>query len=214
MKRKKERIGKMKDRIERLLLSAEREGMDKLLAWMDENGFYQMPCSGGNHLAKEGGLAEHSLNVLGVMQDMSFLLCNGPENISKEYQDAIYICSLLHDLGKCGDYGKPGYVPNMLKGRATKANPTPEPYQSDKKPFKVNDEIFPIDHGVRSVKIASKFIELTEEEELAILWHNGLYGNFRYQIQGRETPLYMLLHFADLWASRVVEKEKEEPKIE
>lgn len=204
----------MKDRIEALLLSTKREGMYGLLSWMDENGFYAMPCSGGNHLSKEGGLAEHSLNVLGVMQDMSFLLCNGPENISKEYQDAIYICSLLHDLGKCGDYGKPGYVPNMLKGRATKANPTPESYQSDKKPFKVNEELYPVDHEVRSVKIASKFIELTEEEELAILWHNGLYGNFRYQIQGKETPLYMLLHFADMWASRVVEKEKEEPEIE
>ena len=65
--RQKERIGKMKDRIEALLLSTKREGMYELLSWMDENGFYAMPCSGGNHLAKEGGLAKHSLNVLGVM---------------------------------------------------------------------------------------------------------------------------------------------------
>lgn len=27
----------------------------------------------------------------------------------------------------------------------------------------------------------------------------------KYEIQGKETPLYMLLHFADLWASRVTE---------
>lgn len=203
---------KMKDRVESLLLSTKREGMHGLLMWMDENKFYQMPCSGGNHLAKEGGLAEHSLNVfktmIGIYQESGL---EGDFNISRE---SIVICALLHDLGKCGDYGKPGYVPNMLKGRATKANPNPEPYQSDKKPFKVNEELYPVDHEVRSVKIASKFIELTEEEELAILWHNGLYGNFRYQIQGRETPLYMLLHFADLWASRVIEKEKEEPEIE
>lgn len=207
-------MGKMKDRIESLLLSTEREGMENLLTWMRENGFYESSCSGGNHLAKEGGLAEHSLNVLGVMQDMSFLLCVGPESLTKEYQDAIYICSLLHDLGKCGDHGKPGYVPNMLKVRATKANPDPEPQQSKSKPFKLNADLFPIDHEVRSVKIASKFIELTEEEELAILWHNGLYGNFRYQIQGKETPLYMLLHFADMWASRVIEREEEMPEIE
>ncbi len=195
-----------KERIENLLMPIRREGMDKLLAWMEENGFYQMPCSGGNHLAKEGGLAEHSLNVLGIMQDMSFLLCNGRDGLSKEDQDAIYICALLHDLGKCGDYGKPGYIPNMLKGRATKANPEPEPYQSPSKPFKVNDELSAVDHEIRSVKIASKYISLTEEEELAILWHNGLYGNFKYQISGKETPLYLLLHFADMWASRVTEK--------
>lgn len=204
----------LKEKIENLLMSTGRKGMDKLLMWMEENGFYQMPCSGGNHLAKEGGLAEHSLNVLGVMQDIAFLICNGPDALPKEEQDAIYICALLHDLGKCGDYGKPGYIPNMLKGRSTKANPSPEPYQSPNKPFKVNDGLSPVDHEVRSVKTASRFIELTEEEELAILWHNGLYGNYKYQISGKETPLYLLLHFADMWASRVIEKETQEEKGE
>jgi len=194
----------LKTRIESLLLGTHREGIERLLAWMDQNGFYQMPCSGGNHLAKEGGLAEHSLNV--------FYLMHGIRNegsLGNNFEmstDSIIICTLLHDLGKCGDYGKPGYVPNMLKGRATKASPEPAPYQSLSKPFKANSELYPIDHEVRSVKIASKFIDLTEEEELAILWHNGLYGNFKYQIPGKETPLYILLHFADLLASRVVEK--------
>lgn len=195
----------MKELIVKLLLETSRDGMQYLLMWMEENGFFTSPCSGGNHLAKEGGLAEHSLNVLAVMQDLSFLLTDGPGELSKEQQDAIRICALLHDLGKCGDHGKPGYVPNMLKGRATKANPNPEPVQSETKPFEVNKDLTPVDHEIRSVKIASRFIELTEEEELAILWHNGLYGNFKYQIQGKETPLYMLLHFADMWASRVLE---------
>ena len=141
----------MKDRIEALLMSAGRAGMGRLLAWMDANGFYQMPCSGGHHLAKEGGLAEHSLNVFYLMHGLrnEGILVNN----SGIPTDSIVICGLLHDLGKCGDYGKPGYVPNMLKGRATKANPTPEPYQSPNKPFKVNDELSTIDHEVRSVKI-------------------------------------------------------------
>ncbi len=202
----------VKETVVGLLLSVKREGMHGLLSWMEENGFYQMPCSGGSHLAKEGGLAEHSLNVFSLMHRIRNEGVLG--NNFDMPTDSIVICGLLHDLGKCGDYGKPGYVPNMLKGRATKANPAPEPYQSPNKPFKVNGGLLPIDHEVRSVKIASKFIGLTEEEELAILWHNGLYGNFRYQIQGKETPLYMLLHFADMWASRVIEKEKEDTKIE
>lgn len=202
----------VKETVVGLLLSVKREGMHGLLSWMEENGFYQMPCSGGSHLAKEGGLAEHSLNVFSLMHRIRNEGALG--NNFDMPTDSIVICGLLHDLGKCGDYGKPGYVPNMLKGRATKANPAPEPYQSPNKPFKVNGGLLPIDHEVRSVKIASKFIGLTEEEELAILWHNGLYGNFRYQIQGKETPLYMLLHFADMWASRVIEKEKEDTKIE
>lgn len=194
--------------IVKTLLSTQRAGMDKLIDWMENNGFFTSPCSGGSHLAKEGGLAEHSLNVLCVMQDMSFLLCRESEDLSNEQRNAIIICALLHDLGKCGDYGKPGYVPNMIKdGRPTKAEPEQKYKQSETKPFEVNKELIPVDHEIRSVKIASKFIDLTEEEELAILWHNGLYGNFKYQIQGKETPFYLLLHFADMWASRVVEIE-------
>ena len=58
--------------------------------------------------------------------------------------------------------------------------------------------------------IAERFIELTEEEETAILWHNGLYGQFKYDIPGKETKLYMALHWADMWASRVTEIEEED----
>ena len=197
------------ERIIELLLSTGRIGMDELLRHMQKNGFFTSPCSSGYHLAKKGGLAEHSLNVLGIMQAMSFLLCKGTDVLSKEKQDSIIICSLLHDLGKIGDYEKPGYVPNMIKSRKKDQNADYPLIQSESQPFEVNKDLIPVDHEIRSVKIASKFIELTEEEELAILWHNGLYGNFKYQIQNKETPLYLLLHFSDMWASRIVEVENQ-----
>lgn len=88
-------------------------------------------------------------------------------------------------------------------GFTNQANPM---IQSEAKPYEINKDLYPIDHEIRSIKIAQQFIDLTEDEEIAILWHNGLYGNFRYQIQNKETPLYMLLHFADMWASRVIEE--------
>lgn len=198
------------DRIKSLLLSTGREGMENLINYMDGYGFFSAPCSTSHHLSKEGGLAEHSYNVYCVARDISFLLNNGPDPLGKEENDALIICSLLHDIGKMGQFGKPNYVPNMLAGRATKANPNPEPYQSDKKPYKSNPELLYIDHEVRALPIIGKYIPLTEEEQQAILWHNGLYGPFKYEIQGKETPLYMILHFADMWASRVVEKEDAE----
>lgn len=189
----------MKERIIELLRETERDGIEALISYMEDNGFFESPCSTSHHLAKSGGLAEHSLNVYDMMLAISGLY---PISI-----DSIIICSLLHDLGKMGQFGKPGYIPNMLKGRATKANPNPVPYQSEKKPFETNPDLLFVDHEVRSIAIASRFIDLTEEEQQAILWHNGLYGPFRYEIQGKETPLYMMLHFADMWASRVVERE-------
>ena len=194
-------------RISDLLLSTGRPGMDKLIGYMEECGFFTAPCSTSHHLSEEGGLAKHSLNVYGVAKDICFLLGDGSEPISKEMEDALRICSLLHDIGKMGQFGKPNYVPNMLKGRATKANPNPEPKQSESKPFKGNPDLLYVDHEVRALAIISKYIDLTEEEQQAILWHNGLYGPFKYEIQSNETPLYMIIHFADMWASRVIEKE-------
>lgn len=197
------------DRIKTLLLSTKRQGMEELIDHMEENGFFTAPCSTSHHLSKEGGLAEHSYNVYCVAKDLSFLMMDGVTDISKEVSDALIICALLHDIGKMGQFGKSNYVPNMLKGRATKANPTPEPYQSESKPFKSNPELLYVDHEVRALSIVSKYIDLTEEEQQTILWHNGLYGPFKYEIPSKETPLYMIIHFADMWASRVIESEGE-----
>lgn len=191
-----------KERIEKLLMSTGREGVENLLVSMEDCGFYTAPCSTKYHLAKEGGLAEHSLNVLEIADKLREVLYPDLP------VDSVVICALLHDLGKAGQFGKPGYVPNMLKGRPTKANPDPKPYQSTATPYSSNPDLLYIDHEIRSIQIISQYIKLTEEENWAILMHNGMYGPFKYEIQGKETPLYLILHMADMWASRVIEKEE------
>lgn len=175
-----------KERIEELLMGTGRQGMDKLIEHMEEHGFFTSPCSGSYHLAYKGGLAEHSLNVCDLAMK---LLCTLYEEPDIEYwRNSVIISALLHDLGKMGQFGKPNYVPNMLKGRATKANPNPEPYQSDKKPFTANPDLLYVDHEIRGIQIASQFIDLTEDENYAILNHNGMYSNLRYAYSGKETP--------------------------
>lgn len=193
----------MKNKIKELLLSTKREGIENLIKHMEEQGFFKAPCSTQYHLSKEGGLAEHSLNVY-KQANIFAATCLDPDDYDKMH-DSIVITALLHDIGKMGQFNKTNYVPNMLKGRATKANPNPEPYQSTTKPYISNPDLFNVPHEVRSIVIISKFIELTEEEQFAILYHNGMYGDLKYQLNGKETSLYMLLHFADMWASRVVE---------
>lgn len=193
----------LKTNINSILRGTNRPGMDKLIDYMESAGFYTSPCSTQHHLAKEGGLAEHSMNVYTLATHLNRTLDAGLP------AESVAICSLLHDLGKCGQFGKPGYVPNMLKGRATKANPNPVPVQSTSKPYTSNPDILYVDHEVRSLQIISKYIDLTEEESWAILMHNGLYGSFKYQIQGKETSMYLILHMADMWASRIIEKEEE-----
>lgn len=181
----------IKERIETLLRSTERAGIEDLLAWMDQNGFYDMPCSSKYHLAKAGGLAEHSLNVFNAALSMleAFYEKQG-EPLSYDLFNNAIICSLLHDLGKTGQFGKSNYIEN---------NELPFPE------FQTNKDLLYIPHEVRSIAIASKFIELTEEEQFAILHHNGLYSELAKSLMNNERPLQMILHFADLWASRVIE---------
>lgn len=182
--------------IENLLRGTNRDGIEELLEFMKEQGFYTAPASTKFHGAYEGALAEHSINVynnaVAIAKSLSF-------EWFVDNADSIGIVSLLHDLGKAGQYGKPYYIENILKSG-----------RSNAQPYKTNDELLFIPHEVASVVEASRFIRLTEDEQRAILWHNGLYGAFKYDIQGKETPLYMVLHFADMWASRVDEREVKE----
>lgn len=194
----------VRQEIRGLLMKANRTGMNSLLAHMDKMGFFEVPCSGAYHLAEVGGLARHSLNVYYLAESVANLEVFDHDSL---YYESIILVCLLHDLGKAGQFDKPGYVPNMLKGRPTKANPNPEPKQSETKPYEVNKALLPVAHETRSVVIASQFIDLTENEQFAILYHNGMYGTAKYDLQGHETPLQMLLHFADMWASHVTEKE-------
>lgn len=176
------------------LMAAKREGMEDLINYMEEIGFFKAPCSGGNHLACEFGLVQHTVNVMRTAEKMGVALYG-----SKEYNkihDSVMISAALHDLGKCGQFDKPLYIPNIL------ASGKP----SESKPYKQNPDLLNVPHEIRSIAIATMFIDLTEDEQFAILYHNGLYGALKYEIQGRETPLYMLIHFSDLWASRVIEK--------
>lgn len=190
--------------IEQSLKKTGRDGVDDLIDYMDEIGFFTAPASGGNHSSGEGGLAEHSVNVLHMMEKFGVAAYGGEK--FNEIKDSVVIASILHDLGKCGDYGKQMYVPNMVQdGRPTKTDPVQKYKLSDKKPFKRNTDLLPLDHATRSIKLATLFIDLTEEEEFAIRYHDGLYETANYGVKGHETPLYMLLHWADMWSSRVLE---------
>jgi 23S rRNA maturation-related 3'-5' exoribonuclease YhaM len=128
------------------------------------------------------------------------------ESVNYQNRDSVIIASLLHDVGKAGDYGKQNYTENYLKTRDKEGNPM----RSATKPFCTNKDLLYIPHEVRSIAIIRQFFALTEEEEHAIYYHNGKYTHTGYDL--KETPLQMILHFADLWSSRVTEKSDEEEK--
>lgn len=172
----------------------ERPGIEELIGYLATNGYFSAPSSSQYHGACQGGNLRHSLTVTDIMLRLRSALWE-PGLYNKVPFESCLICGLFHDLGKAGYYNKPCYVENRLKnGRL-----------SDTKPYIHNPDRLPIPHQVASIHILSQFIELTEDETCAILFHNGLYTPDGRLISGKETPLMLLLHWADMWASRVIE---------
>lgn len=176
----------MKETFNQLLKSTEINGIGFLIDYLESNGFYTSPASSGHHLSCENGLLEHSLNVWNVAKEL-------PMAKDVDRNDLIIAC-LLHDVGKMGYFGQQMYLPNILKSGKV----------SESKPYEANKTLV-IEHQDLSLMILSKYIELTQESAIAIKFHNGLYTRDGFTISGKETKLQMILHFADMWASRIVE---------
>lgn len=153
-----------------------RPGNEELLQWMEREGFFEAPASAKHHGNFPGGLCQHSINV--AMEALD--LCATPAFKGVPPQEAI-AAALLHDICKIGKYwpgsdGKYHYTDNRALG-----------------------------HGSESVIMAQRFIQLTDAEQVAILWHMGLYGDpDKASTLSRAYTLYplsMLLHFADMMAT-------------
>ena len=178
------------------LLSTKRAGMEDLIRYMEECGFFEAPCSSQFHLATKFGLVHHTRNVMVTAERIGVTLLGGAEY--NKIQESVIIAAGLHDLGKMGQFEKQLYTPKLLEDESV-----------GKVPYEQNKDLLPVDHEIRSIAIASMFIDLTEEEQFAILYHNGLYGTVgRYSLQGKETQLYLIVHTADLWCSRFLEMKK------
>ena len=179
-----------------LINQVERDDLDLLIDNLESMGFFNAPCSAQHHLCEYGGLVEHSNNVC-------LLALKVAESVGYQNRDSIIIASLLHDVGKCGDYGKQNCVENLIKGKGKDKD---ELLQSAVKPFVTNKELLYIPHEVRSIAIIRQWFNLTEEEEHAIYYHNGKYTHSGYDL--KETPLQMILRFSDLFCSREIEKDE------
>lgn len=164
-----------------------RSGIDNVLEYMDDHGFYTAFASTTFHCNYKGGLAEHTYNVITNALKIADAL--GSE-VSRE---SIVMCALLHDIGKT-DY----YVPNLLKSGKV----------SGSKPMKIDPELRIKNHAFRSLMIVSKFLDLTESERICILSHDGFFENANREYMLSLDELLYIVHSADLYAARFMEPVK------
>lgn len=148
-------MNNVKEQIIVLLKSTNRSCIEKLITYLEIEGFFESPASTRFHSCYSGGLAEHSLGVYKLL----IKLC--PVNICEEISpgqnplplecDSLIIVGLLHDVCKIGRY------------------------IGSEKPYKYNKQQ-PKGHALLSIARIKKHIKLTELEELMIKYHMGVYG--------------------------------------
>ena len=188
----------MKEEFIELLKRTNREGIDKLIAWLEKTDFYKAPASTRFHGCHEGGLLEHSLNVYNLLK---LKLSQEPySNMLNISEDTLIIITLLHDICKTNYYS--------IEMR----NKKNEDGIWVKEPYYTVDDTIPYGHGEKSVMMISKFISLSMEEMYAIRWHMGfsepkeLYNTL--SIVFEKYPLVLALHEADMEATYLLEEKK------
>ena len=171
----------MKEEFINLLKQIDREGMDKLIEFLERTDFFEAPASTRFHGCFKGGLLEHSMKVYEILKTKT------------EDSDSVKIIALLHDVCKANFY------------KVDYRNAKNEQGVWEKVPYYTVDDTIPYGHGEKSVMMISEFIKLTPEERYAIRWHMGfsepkeLYGTIG--IAYKKYPIALLVHEADLEAT-------------
>lgn len=179
-------------KFERLAKMTEKANIEELLQYCRDSDFYTAWASSSYHENRDGGLLQHSLNV-----------CEYSMNLWKTFNSkvdlqSVIFCSLFHDLGKSGLKGDEYYVPNTLKSGNI----------SGTKPIKINPKLRIKNHAMRSVLTLSKFVDMTEDEKVCIINHDGFYQAENRQAMLDIFELLYIVHSADLYVARFIEPVK------
>ena len=170
------------------LLGPRRDAVMAFLAYLEEEtDWLWTPASTNHHCDFEGGLLAHSRTVTQLLLDLKARLRPDLDD------ESCLVVGLFHDTGKVGSNDHPGAL------------------RDEDGSWILDPHRVAMSHAVRSVHLVSRFLPITEEELQAITCHDGQYVEANRVVKNRETPLLLLLHFADMWASHVLEIEADGP---
>lgn len=177
------------EKFENLLRETKKDNIEELIQYYRDSDFYTTFASCYYHCNYSGGLLQHSLNVCEYALNLwdGF---NSPVSL-----ESVMFCALTHDSGKSGLKGDEYYIPNTLKSGKL----------SSTKQIKINPKLRIKNHAWRSVLQLSKFVDLTEDEKVCILNHDGFYQYENKQAMLDIFELLYIVHSADLYVARFVE---------
>lgn len=179
-----------------------KEGLERLLQWLDTTDFYTSPASTVYHQNYDGGLCEHVLSVYDHLEKL--VKDYGYEDKISDYSRII--TALFHDFCKIGRYEKTyKTVPRKdEKGVEIKdANGKLIWEKQEVISYKQDPGVI-LGHSAKSVYLIQFFISLTGEEAEAIYSHMGPFDLSEYFTRKDLSAIYSrnklayLLHISDM----------------
>lgn len=166
---------------------------NKLMKFLERDGFFEAPASTKFHGAYEGGLYDHSKQVFMRLHKLT-----EDNDLLWERDESPFVIGMFHDLCKCDQYKR---VEGTLVNVGSAQINSPEGYH-----YEYNANTLLKGHGTKSVMLLSQFINLTEEEMLCIRYHMGAYETDEWDEWDRAIKKYpnvLWTHMADMLASKV-----------
>jgi len=143
----------------------------------------EAPASVNYHGSHDGGLVRHSVAVTVMLWELTRIWL--PDTTEK----TVGTVGLLHDVGKIDQY---------------------ERVNDEWWSWRDEQQMVSMNHSLRSLRIISEFVCLSEGEWQAIAAHDGQYVEQNRSLAMKEEPLTLLLHWADVWVSRFVDHQSDE----
>lgn len=199
-----EEYNTLKKRFCESLSATGRKGVDAVVEGLERIGFFTAPASSKHHLAFEGGLLQHSLNVMEQALELREVQVKLNPDLEKLLPvDSVRLVGLLHDVCKSDLYKK---VEKFRKD----ANNKWEKYTA----YDCDHTNFPMGHGEKSVVLLMEMgLELARPEMIAIRWHmagwdlsDSREANGNFSAACVKYPLLSLLIAADELATRITER--------
>ncbi len=187
----------MEDQVKEYLKKIEGRDLTRLISFLESSDFFQAPASANPkyHGAVRGGLVQHTLNVVQLTnQELKDLNLEGSCSSGT-------LAAMCHDLCKINFYVEDKDPPSQaqinfvqrladqnryhlidmdIRSKSNcsiiidwlKNDPKSEKPTLSDISWKIEDS-FPFGHGEKSALIASRYVDLTEEELCAIRFHMG-----------------------------------------
>lgn len=203
-------IQELIEKFEQLLTSVNRDGIDKLLAYIRKSDFYRAPASTRFHSCHDGGLLEHSLNLYECLLSKK----QNPiwaEVLREVNDESLILVALLHDLCKSYLYVPEFKNKKVYSSTGTKRDEGGRFDWQAVKGYSTDDKI-PYGHGEKSVMMIEEFIKLKPIERYAIRWHMGFTEPKEYwntlTTAIKKYPIILAVHQADMEATYLLEEEE------